>query len=97
MDSRDVLMSVKTIPGASGNDTAWMSMINGFIRCHEHSPNHSSSKWIFLVNEFNAALLAAYPPATPSEWRTIVRLPAGELMGTNLGVPDLLALALRRG
>jgi hypothetical protein len=59
-----------------------------------HALSHSSSKWIFRVIEFNAALLAAYTPKSIGLPRTAPVLPAPEVIVMNFGV-DLLAL--RRG
>jgi hypothetical protein len=56
-----------------------------------HAPSHSSSKWIFRVIEFNAALLAAYTPKLTGVPRTAPVLPAGEVNVMNFGA-DLLAL-----
>jgi hypothetical protein len=59
-----------------------------------NATSHSFSKWIFLVKEFNAALLALYPPIVTGESTNVATLPAPEVTVINFGV-DLLAL--RRG
>ena len=57
-----------------------------------NATSHSFSKWIFLVKEFNAALLALYPPIVTGDSTNVEILPAPEVMVMNFGV-DLLALS----
>ena len=59
-----------------------------------NATSQSFSKWIFLVKEFNAALLALYPPIVTGESTNVVILPAPEVMVMNFGVN---LLAFRRG